>query len=186
MMVATLAGGLLVATMLARAHFYKPWERMAEGRAQAARPRRSEPDAWRCHDGRMTAPPAGPPVDLLVRANRVVSPDLAMDGPGAVAIRGDRIVASGADAAALQARRVVDLGDAVLLPGLVDLHAHPDRRPDGSKYGVDPDVEFLRRGVTTLLSQGDAGAGDWEAWVEKTAAAEPDAHVHGAEPRRAR
>ena len=116
----------------------------------------------------MTAPPAGPPVDLLVRANRVVSPDLAMDGPGAVAIRGDRIVASGADAAALQARRVIDLGDAVLLPGLVDLHAHPDRRPDGSKYGVDPDVEFLRRGVTTLLSQGDAGAGDWEAWVEKT------------------
>ncbi len=93
-----------------------------------------------------------------------------MDGPGAVAISGDRIIASGPDAGARagEAARVVDLGDVVLLPGLVDLHAHPDRRADGSKYGVDPDVEFLRRGVTTLLSQGDAGAGDWKAWVEST------------------
>jgi dihydroorotase len=100
----------------------------------------------------------------------VVSPDLDMDGPGAVAIQGDRIVASGpaAGASAERTRRVVDLGDVVLLPGLVDLHAHPDRRPDGSKYGVDPDAEFLSRGVTTLLSQGDAGAGDWKAWVDAT------------------
>ena len=107
------------------------------------------------------------PIDLLVRADRVVSPDLATDGPGAVAIRGEQIVASGPTALPLAsaAARVVDLGDVVLLPGLIDLHAHPDRRPDGSKYGVDPDVEFLRRGVTTLLSQGDAGADDWASWV---------------------
>ncbi len=83
---------------------------------------------------------------------------------------GDRIVASGADAVALResARQVIDLGDVVLLPGLVDLHAHPDRRPNGSKYGVDADTEFLRRGVTTLLSQGDAGAGDWSDWEAAT------------------
>ena len=117
----------------------------------------------------MTSPVATP-IDLLVRADRVVSPDLSMDGPGAVAIRGGRIVASGPDAAVrgTGAARVLDLGDVVLLPGLVDLHAHPDRRADGSKYGVDPDVEFLRRGVTTLLSQGDAGAGDCKAWVDST------------------
>jgi dihydroorotase len=118
----------------------------------------------------VTAPAKMQPVDLLVRADRVVSPDLGLDGPGAVAVRGDRIVASGPEALSLggSAHRIVDLGPVVLLPGLVDLHAHPDRRTDGSKYGVDPDVEFLRRGVTTLLSQGDAGAGDWTAWADTT------------------
>lgn len=110
------------------------------------------------------------PVDLLVRATRVISPDRGLDRPGAVAIRGDRIVASGAEALAFaeDARRVISLDDAILLPGLVDLHAHPDLRADGSKYGVDPDAEFLRRGSTTVMSQGDAGAGDWERWAEVT------------------
>jgi dihydroorotase len=105
-------------------------------------------------------------VDLLVKADRVVSPDIGLDGPGAVAIRGDRIVASGPGAVGLAAARVINLGEAVLLPGLVDLHAHPDKRSHGSKYGVDPDREFLTRGVTTLLSQGDAGALDYDDWAE--------------------
>jgi dihydroorotase len=108
-----------------------------------------------------------------VRARRIVSPDLGLDGPGAVAIAGERIVAAGpeagrVDAAAADPARVIDLGDAVVLPGLVDLHCHPDKRPSGSKYGVDPDVEFLPRGVTTALSQGDAGASDWEDYVAET------------------
>lgn len=106
-------------------------------------------------------------VDLLVRARRVVSVDLGLDGPGAVAVRGDRIVAAGPEASA-DAARAIDLGDVVLLPGLVDLHGHPDRRESGSRYGVDPDREFLSRGVTTVLSQGDAGAGDWDDYVEAT------------------
>jgi dihydroorotase len=84
-----------------------------------------------------------------------------------VAIRGDRIVASGPHVSGV-ATDIVDLGDAVLLPGLVDLHGHPDRRATGSRYGVDPDREFLPRGVTTVLSQGDAGANDWDEYVEAT------------------
>lgn len=115
------------------------------------------------------------PVDLLVRARRIVSPDLGLDGPGAVAVRADRFVSAGPDPSApdsgATARRTIDLGDdVVLLPGLVDLHGHPDRRPDGSKYGVDPDVEFLPRGVTTVLSQGDAGARDWDSYAAATIA----------------
>jgi dihydroorotase len=61
---------------------------------------------------------------------------------------------------------VIDLPDAVVVPGLVDLHAHP--ACEGSKYGVDPDVEFLPRGVTTVLSQGDAGAANWERYRATT------------------
>ena len=54
-------------------------------------------------------------VDLLVRADRVFSADLDLDGPGAVAIDDGRIVASGPDARELSARRTIDLGDTVLL-----------------------------------------------------------------------
>ena len=119
-------------------------------------------------------PRDGLDADLLVRAQRVIDPDRGFDSPGIVAIRGDRIVHAGEEVA-IAARRAVDLGDVVLLPGLVDLHGHPDRRVPinggGSKYGVDPDAEFLPRGVTTVLSQGDAGAGDWPAY--RTATVEP-------------
>lgn len=124
------------------------------------------PVFWASTRGQRKWHDAAVSVDLLVRAARVVSPDLDLDGQGAVAIRGDRIVASGPAASDLAASQVVELGDTVLLPGLVDLHAHPDRRPNGSKYGVDPDEQFLRRGVTTLLSQGDAGALDWDEWAD--------------------
>ena len=114
-----------------------------------------------------------PAVDLVVRARRVFDGALGLDGPAAVGVAGDRIAAvsagDGSDGFP-QDVPVLDLGDVLLLPGLIDLHAHPDLRPEGagSKYGSDPDVEFLRRGATTLLSQGDAGADDWPTYVEGT------------------
>ncbi|HLZ08636.1 MAG TPA: amidohydrolase/deacetylase family metallohydrolase, partial [Chloroflexota bacterium] len=73
----------------------------------------------------------------MIRAGRVVSSVDGLDGPGAVAIRDDRIVASGPDVTGTAAL-TIDLPDAVVLPGLVDLHTHP--ACEGSKYGVDPDV----------------------------------------------
>ena len=56
--------------------------------------------------------------------------------------------------------------DGVLLPGLVDLHAHPAKT--GSVFGADPDETMLARGTTTVLSQGDAGADNIEQFLKKT------------------
>lgn len=103
--------------------------------------------------------------DLLIQAGRIVCPATGLDCPGAVAVLADRIVASGPDVSG-RAVRTLDFPEATLLPGLVDLHAHP--ACEGSKYGVDPDVEFLPRGVTTVLSQGDAGADNWNAYRQTT------------------
>ncbi len=103
--------------------------------------------------------------DLLIRAGRIVCPKTALDGPGAVAVRGDCIAAVGADVAGT-AKREFDLPDAVLLPGLIDLHAHPAK--SDSVFGVDPDQHILARGTTTVLSQGDAGADHCEAFVRQT------------------
>jgi predicted amidohydrolase len=64
------------------------------------------------------------PIDLVVTADRVVCPVTGWDGPGAVAIAGDRIVAVTTAGPPTAAERL-DLGDVLLLAGLVDLHAHP-------------------------------------------------------------
>ena len=101
--------------------------------------------------------------DLTIRAGRVVCPATGLDKPATVAVTGDRIVAVGDDINGT-ARHTLDFPDGMLLPGLVDMHAHPAR--EGSKYGVDPDVHFLPRGVTTVLSQGDAGATNWPRYRE--------------------
>ena len=49
-----------------------------------------------------------PQFDLLVRANRVFCAETGLDGPGTVAIRGDRIVAAAPEAQG-EAREVIDL-----------------------------------------------------------------------------
>jgi len=105
------------------------------------------------------------PLDLLIRCGRIVCPRSGRDGPGAVGVAGGHVEVFGPDAE-VEADTVLDIPDGLLLPGLVDLHAHPAR--SGSKYGVDPDVEFLPRGVTTVLSQGDAGADNWAAYRDET------------------
>ena len=103
--------------------------------------------------------------DLVIRVGRVVCTRSGLDEPGAVAIRNGRIVAAGGDVEG-SARQILAYPDGLLLPGLVDFHAHPAR--SGSRYGVDPDLTFLPRGVTTVLSQGDAGADNWPAYRTET------------------
>jgi dihydroorotase len=104
-------------------------------------------------------------IDLLIRAGRVICPVSGLDGPGFVAVKDGRVAAVGAGPAG-PARQTLEFADAVLLPGLVDLHGHPSRR--ASTYGVDPDASFLARGTTTVLAQGEAGADGCEDYVRET------------------
>jgi dihydroorotase len=54
------------------------------------------------------------------------------------------------------AAETVDASGLVLVPGLVDLHTH--LYEGVSHYGIDPDANCLRRGVTTAVDAGSAGA----------------------------
>ncbi len=65
-----------------------------------------------------------------------------------------------------RSRQLISVPDTILLPGLIDLHAHPAN--SGSKFGINPDRDQLSRGTTTVLSQGDAGANNCEAYVRET------------------
>lgn len=99
--------------------------------------------------------------DLVVRAGRVFCPASGFDGPGAVAVSTGRIAMVQASLKC-SAQKSFDFPDGLLLPGLVDFHAHPAL--GASKYGIHPDRYMLPTGVTTVLSQGDAGPWTWPAY----------------------
>ncbi|TMB97803.1 MAG: hypothetical protein E6J42_07185 [Chloroflexi bacterium] len=58
----------------------------------------------------------------LLRAARLLTPSEEMR-PGSLLMERDKIVALGADVAVPEAA-IVDLGDATLVPGFVDIHVH--------------------------------------------------------------
>jgi imidazolonepropionase-like amidohydrolase len=67
--------------------------------------------------------PAEPVV--AIRAARLIDGrGSAPIAPAVVVIRGDRIEAAGAGVAVPAGARVIDMGNATLLPGLIDLHTH--------------------------------------------------------------
>jgi imidazolonepropionase-like amidohydrolase len=80
--------------------------------------------------------------DLLLTADRLFD-GRRMVEDGAVVITGQKIVAVGSDLDA-EAKRRIDLGDATLLPGFIDLHVH-QAGGEGSA---------LSRGVTTVRDLG--------------------------------
>jgi imidazolonepropionase-like amidohydrolase len=82
---------------------------------------------------------SGPSGDLLLRADRIFD-GTRMLGDGAVLVRGSKVVAVGASDA--EATRTIDLGDATLLPGFIDLHVH--------QFGEG----MLAGGVTTVRDLG--------------------------------
>ncbi len=108
-----------------------------------------------------------PSPSLVIRAGRLVCPATGLDGSGAVAVAADRIVDVALDrpdapALAAPAARELDFPNGILLPGLIDLHAHPDL--GGSRHAVEPDRHLVARGTTTAMSQGDAGAANWRVY----------------------
>ncbi|MDP7578277.1 MAG: amidohydrolase family protein [SAR202 cluster bacterium] len=104
--------------------------------------------------------------DLVIKAGRIFCADSCLDGPGAVAIKSDRIIASGYDVfdEFPDAKQVLSFPDALLIPGLIDLHAHPASAEWFA--GIDPDSYILARGTTTALSQGDAGPDTWKLYYD--------------------
>lgn len=104
----------------------------------------------------------------LVRAGRVVCPLSGVDAPGQVVVRGSRIeaVETGADCSTKAGHELLDFPDGILLPGLIDLHAHP--AVANSVFGVPPDEHMLTQGVTTVMSQGDAGADNVDDYIVRT------------------
>jgi imidazolonepropionase-like amidohydrolase len=70
------------------------------------------------------AEPATPKVVVLKAARLIDGRSDTVASPATVVIRGNRIAAVGRDIATPAGAQVIDLGDATLLPGLIDAHVH--------------------------------------------------------------
>jgi dihydroorotase len=91
--------------------------------------------------------------DLLLRGGRVICPASGIDGIKDVAIRNGKIAAVQADILPTSAREVVDVAGQLVLPGLIDTHAHVYQYVTG-RFGMNADMVGVESGVTTLVDQG--------------------------------
>jgi dihydroorotase len=94
--------------------------------------------------------------DLLIQGGRVIDPAESRDAVLDVAVSKGRIASVADHIPAASATRVVDAAGLLVLPGLIDLHAHVFR--DFTYWGVDPDLIAHNSGVTTWVDAGSAGA----------------------------
>ena len=88
--------------------------------------------------------------DLIVRGGRVIDPSLHVDGIRDIAILGGRIAAVDAGVAG-EAADVIDARGKLVVPGLLDVHSHCARVPDGAAIN-------LADGVTGFIDAGSQGA----------------------------
>lgn len=94
-------------------------------------------------------------LDLLIKNGRVADVESGAFVERSVGVVGDRIV----DLTALgefDAETTIDANGALVLPGLIDFHAHVFH--GGSAISVNPDVVCLPNGVTSVV---DAGSSGW-------------------------
>src|SRR6201995_2008627 len=94
-----------------------------------------------------------PSFDLLLRGGRVICPASGIDGIRDVAIRNGKIAAVQADILPSSAKEIVDVSGQLVLPGLIDTHAHIYQYVTG-RFGMNADMVGVQSGVTTLVDQG--------------------------------
>jgi len=95
--------------------------------------------------------------DVIVRGGRVIDPSQNLDTVTDIGISGQRVVSVGPDLLPAGVRgEVIDASGLLVTPGWVDLHTHVYWGV--APLGVDADAHCLRRGVTTAVDAGSAGA----------------------------
>ncbi len=107
--------------------------------------------------------PFGPndPYDLVVRGGEVVDPSQNLRGKRDIGIRNAQIAAIEPEIAATRGTQTLDASGQLVLPGLVDFHAHV---LPGAGIGLSGDELVPYTGCTTYVSAGDAGAGSFSAF----------------------
>ena len=100
--------------------------------------------------------------DLLIRGGEVLDPSQKLRAMRDIGIRNGVVEAVEAGIPAERALRVIDAKGKLVVPGLVDLHAHT--YPYGSAIGIPADELVPFQGTTTAVSAGDAGANNFAAF----------------------
>src|SRR5712671_279517 len=93
------------------------------------------------------------PYDLLLRGGRVICPASGVNGVMDVAVRDGKVAAVQKDILPATAKETVDVRGRLVLPGMIDTHAHVYRYVSG-RFGMDADMVGVHSGVTTVIDQG--------------------------------
>src|SRR5947199_70299 len=91
--------------------------------------------------------------DQLLLGGRVICPASGIDGAMDVAVKGGRIAAVQPSILPTSAKEVIDVTGKLVLPGLIDTHAHVYQYVTG-RFGMNADMVGVQSGVTTLVDQG--------------------------------
>lgn len=119
--------------------------------------------------GRRAALLAQTRYDLIVRGGRVIDPSVHLDAVADVAVSGGRIAAI-APSIAADAADTIDARGKLVVPGLIDIHTHAARIPDGPAL-------CLADGVTGFIDSGSQGADGIDAIVAVARSAPQSARV---------
>src|SRR6478736_3471910 len=101
------------------------------------------------------------PYDLVIRGGEVVDPSQNLRGKRDVGIRKAVIGAMEPEIPPTRATQSLDASGPLVLPGLIDFHAHV---LPGAGIGLSGDELVPFTGTTTYVSAGDAGAGSFAAF----------------------
>ncbi len=96
----------------------------------------------------------GTPYDLLLRGGHVIDPATGLDGIADIAIKDGRIAAINEDLRG-PAAETIDVAGRIVLPGMIDTHAHIYTYVSG-RFGLPADMVGVQSGVTTVVDQGGA------------------------------
>jgi dihydroorotase len=91
--------------------------------------------------------------DLMLRGGRVIDPAQGLDGALDVAVSAGRVAAVAAALSPGDAREVLDVRGRLVLPGLIDTHAHVYQYVTG-RFGLEADMVGVHSGTTTVVDQG--------------------------------
>ena len=91
--------------------------------------------------------------DLLLKGGRVLDPLSHQDAVADVAVHAGRIAAVDVDLPREKAREVIDVSGELVLPGLIDSHAHVFEHMAG-RFGLNPDTVGVHSAVPSVIDLG--------------------------------
>jgi dihydroorotase len=91
--------------------------------------------------------------DTVLAGGHLIDPAQGLDGAWDLALRDGRVAAVLPAGTAVPARERIDVRGQLVIPGMIDSHAHVFQHVTG-RFGLEADLCGVRSGVTTLVDQG--------------------------------
>src|SRR5215475_6000775 len=98
---------------------------------------------------------AAPTYDLVLKNGHVICPASRIDGVMDIVVADGKIECVSENILPSSAKQVIDVHGKLVLPGMIDTHAHIYRYVTG-RFGLEADMVGVQSGVTALIDQGGA------------------------------